>query len=216
MHMSDHLKEQIKSKMHERERLEVTILECSTRLETTGVGLQDKLVDEQGFPRGDIDVPAVRADRQQMAVLTNDHKRVTSQIERLMHELHAEARKAPSADTVKRPGMAEADITSIMPLHTSSNAAAALPMRPFAVVDEVSSSSPAEEAGVAVGDQLIAFASITGQTPNTLPAVAAALQAHENKQVDARLLRRGSIINLKLTPHSWTGRGLLGCHLRPL
>ena len=110
------------------------------------------------------------------AVLTNDHKRVTSQIERLMHELHAEARKAPSADTVKRPRMAEADITSIMPLHTSPNAAAAPPMRPFAVVDEVSSSSPAEEAGVAVGDQLIAFASITGQTPNTLPAVAAALQ----------------------------------------
>lgn len=112
------------------------------------------------------------------AVLTNDHKRVTHQIERLMHELHAEARKAPAADTVKRPRIAETDITSIMPLHTSSNAAAAPPMRPFAVVDEVSSSSPAEEAGVAVGDQLIAFASITGQTPNTLPAVAAALQVN--------------------------------------
>ena len=93
-----------------------------------------------------------------------------------MHELHAEARKAPAADTVKRPRIAETDITSNMPLHTSSNAATAPPMRPFAVVDEVSSSSPAEEAGVAVGDQLIAFASITGQTPNTLPAVAAALQ----------------------------------------
>ncbi len=45
MHMSDHLKQQIKAKMQERDRLEATILDCSARLEATGVGLQDKLVD---------------------------------------------------------------------------------------------------------------------------------------------------------------------------
>ncbi len=108
------------------------------------------------------------------AVLTNDHKRVTSQIEQLMHELHAEARRAPAADTAKRPRVTETHTSTAVPLHTSSTAVPA--MRPFALVDEVSSDSPAEEAGVAVGDQLIAFASVTGQTPNTLPAVAAALQ----------------------------------------
>ena len=108
------------------------------------------------------------------AVLTNDHKRVTSQIEQLMHELHAEARRAPATDTAKRPRVTETHTSTALPLHTSSTAVPAV--RPFALVDEVSSNSPAEEAGVAVGDQLIAFASITGQTPNTLPAVAAALQ----------------------------------------
>jgi len=109
-----------------------------------------------------------------VAVLTNDHKRVTSQIEQLMHELHAEARRAPAADTAKRPRVTETHTSAPLPLHTSPTAVPA--MRPFALVDEVSSDSPAEEAGVAVGDQLIAFASVTGQTPNTLPAVAAALQ----------------------------------------
>ena len=153
----------------------------------------------QGFPRGDIDVPAIRADRQQVAgavasfesarqglymlleytllsfaVLTNDHKRVTSQIEQLMLELHAEARRAPAADVAKRPRVTEAHTSTALPLQTVSTAVPA--MRPFALVDEVSSNSPAEEAGVAVGDQLIAFASVTGQTPNALPAVAAALQ----------------------------------------
>ncbi len=108
------------------------------------------------------------------AVLTNDHKRVTSQIEQLMHELHAEARRAPATDTAKRPRVTETHTSTALPLYTSSTAVPA--MRPFALVDEVSSHSPAEEAGVAVGDQLIAFASVTGQTPNTLPAVAAALQ----------------------------------------
>ncbi len=42
------------------------------------------------------------------------------------------------------------------------------------------------------------------------------VQAYENKEVDARVLRRGSIVDLKLTPHTWGVRGLLGCHLRPL
>lgn len=41
-------------------------------------------------------------------------------------------------------------------------------------------------------------------------------QANENKEVEAQVLRRGSSLSLKLTPHSWGGRGLLGCHLRPL
>ena len=47
MHMSDHLKQQIKGKMLERDRLEAAILECTTRLEAAGVGMRDKLVDEE-------------------------------------------------------------------------------------------------------------------------------------------------------------------------
>lgn len=95
-----------------------------------------------------------------------------------MHDLHAEARRAPLVDATKRPTVAENQSSLHLPPQTTSTAAAipATALRPFAVVDEVSSSSPAQEAGVAVGDQFIAFANITGQTQNTLPAVAAALQ----------------------------------------
>lgn len=71
------------------------------------------------------------------AVLTNDHKRVTSQIEQLMHELHAEARRAPAADTAKRPRAAESSNISPPLLHTASATAAAPALRPFAVVDEL-------------------------------------------------------------------------------
>ena len=94
-------------------------------------------------------------------------------IEQLMHELHAEVKKgSPSAadkaiDTATQPAA-----------RTAANNAAALPQLPFAVVDEVSTSSPAEEAGAMVGDQLISFANITRQTPNTMQAVAAALQVY--------------------------------------
>lgn len=47
MHMSDHIKEQIKGKMQERARLEANILDCTTRLEVAGAGLHSKLVDEE-------------------------------------------------------------------------------------------------------------------------------------------------------------------------
>lgn len=165
-------------------------------------------------------MPAVRADRQQIAgtipaatwsldftgihhvciselkwlwlcaVLTNDYKSVTNQIEKLMHELHAEARTAPAIAAAKRPSISQqaASSASTPPAaaaaaassSSSTAAASAAMLRPFAVVDEVSSSSPAEEAGVLVGDQLVAFADVTGQTQNTLPAVAAALQVMQH------------------------------------
>ena len=42
------------------------------------------------------------------------------------------------------------------------------------------------------------------------------LQANEGKDVLAKLLRRGSAVELSVIPHKWTGQGLLGCHMRPL
>jgi hypothetical protein len=48
----------------------------------------------KGFPRADVDVHAVRVDRNAVICGTNDHKALTARIERLMHELHAAARCA--------------------------------------------------------------------------------------------------------------------------
>jgi hypothetical protein len=46
----------------------------------------------QGFPRADIDVASVRADRVAIIRAANDHKALTSQMEALLHALHEEAR----------------------------------------------------------------------------------------------------------------------------
>lgn len=47
MHMSDHIKQQIKGKMQERDRLEANISECTTRLEASGAGLHNQLIDKE-------------------------------------------------------------------------------------------------------------------------------------------------------------------------
>ena len=46
--------------------------------------------------------------------------------------------------------------------------------------------------------------------------VAALRRAHEGRPVEATVLRHGQPLSLSLTPQRWSGRGLLGCHLRPL
>lgn len=153
----------------------------------------------QGFPRADIDVTAARADRHNIAgddatcmhpfnssgfifllclnaVLSNDHKALMSAIEQLMYELHAEAKKAGPSAHPESTGttLQTAAANAYMP---DSSTASQLQL-PFAVVDEVSGSSPAEEAGIVLGDQFLVFANVTKQTPRTLQAVAAAVQVY--------------------------------------
>jgi 26S proteasome non-ATPase regulatory subunit 9 len=68
------------------------------------------------------------------------------------------------------------------------------------------------------GDQLCRFGDVSmGPQPgDELTRVAAALQAHEGAAVEVVFLRHGAPVALSLTPRRWAGRGLLGCHLRPL
>jgi 26S proteasome non-ATPase regulatory subunit 9 len=49
-----------------------------------------------------------------------------------------------------------------------------------------------------------------------LQRVAQELAAHEGQPVQTVFLRAGQQVELTLTPQRWSGRGLLGCHLRPL
>ena len=55
----------------------------------------------------------------------------------------------------------------------------------------------------------------SGET-NGMQRVAAAIGENENRVVDVVVLRQGQHLTLSLTPRKWEGRGLLGCHLRPL
>lgn len=110
------------------------------------------------------------------AAMTNDHKALSTQLEQLLHQLHALSRQpgsaAPSAATTQQQAGAE--------LHPPQGQSAPLQLaqvgRPFAAVDEVSPASPASLAGIQLGDQLCRFGNVTADTPATLQQVAATLQ----------------------------------------
>lgn len=94
---------------------------------------------------------------------------------------------------------------------------------PFAVIDAVASNSPAQEAGLVVGDQIVEFGSINHTNNKNLMALGELLPAAaSNKEtVKITVLRQTDQLDdrirefeeLTLHPKPWEGRGLLGCHI---
>jgi len=57
------------------------------------VGLSGPLVDNDGYPREDIDVYVVRHARHRIICLQNDHKALIKEIEEGLHQVHAHYRE---------------------------------------------------------------------------------------------------------------------------
>ncbi|KAH7623238.1 hypothetical protein Ndes2526B_g01659 [Nannochloris sp. 'desiccata'] len=214
------LKQQLKGLETRRSHLEIEVSLARARLEATGLGMDEPLVDSEGFPKANIDIGAIRSDRQKVRMLSNDHKELTTQMEIIIHRLHAMSKDtgtvslpaAAAGGTADYGGVSHVDARPIAdPLAVPSRSTHA-----FAEVDEVAEESPAAAAGLQIGDLMIRFAHVTSQTPNFLSAVAGALAAGEGKELEAVVLRNGEEVKLRLIPQKWEGRGLLGCHLQPL
>lgn len=97
--------------------------------------MTETLVDESGFPRNDIDVHQVRHARHQIICLQNDLKDLVKEIEKGIHEIHAEA--ANDVNTHASTKMAHMQIDVINDETT---------VIPIVKVNLVSSGSPAEDA----------------------------------------------------------------------
>lgn len=213
--------------MDKRAAVEAEIAAITEKLTRLGPGLSGNLLDKDGFPRADIDIPAVRADRQRLAVLHTDHKQLTGEIERCLHELlppeslepqgasHMQAERAP-------PRQAPASVFQEVSQGGARVAVVPVPSRPppaapFAVIDEVSEGSPAAADGLRVGDRFLRFGSVrAGGGGDYVRQVAHELQSSEGREVGVWVLRQGAELELRVTPRPWGGRGLLGCHMQPL
>ncbi|KAG0630854.1 hypothetical protein M758_1G208200 [Ceratodon purpureus] len=189
-----------------------------------GPGLQGNLVDAQGFPRADLDIPAVRSDRQRLSVLRNDHKEITDAIEKNLIILHSGGFTRGSSQPDRRTGDSEvarpyprSTPMDIAPSTGITNAEGPSPMDedagesnlPFAVFDNVSDGSPAAMDGILMGDQLVKFGSVDGGD-DLLMRLAREGQANEGRGLPVVVLRRGERVHLTVTPRRWPGRGLLG------
>lgn len=209
--------------------IEAQIAECSARLEAAGVGMHGPLVDPevivhertilfvtpltsvcpctemQGYPRSDLDVHSVRADRHQIIVLSNDHKIVLKTMEELLSRFHSQAKDQGNGAT--------ASVTTQLEVQSLNTAT-----RPFAIIDEVASNSPADQAGLRVHDKIISIGSITAEPSisGAFSAVGGLIQERKDSVVDVEIVRDGVLLRLALTPRQWEGRGLLGCHLVPV
>ncbi|KAL0383027.1 UNVERIFIED_CONTAM: putative 26S proteasome regulatory subunit p27 [Sesamum calycinum] len=121
-----------------------------------------------GFPRADIEIPTVRADRHRLAELRNDHKDITEKINQNIQLLHS-ATLAPRSASVNDSEPKDRDANVGMPSSFSNpiaeGASSAMNVdlvvsRPFAMVDEITEASPAAEDGLQLGDQIVKFGNV--------------------------------------------------------
>jgi len=90
-HITMEIPEDLKELMDRKEKLESEIMEISSYLTGPGMpGVKGKLVDEQGFPRSDLDIVSIRTARNRLACLNTDHCEVMQRIEKRLHEVHAQ------------------------------------------------------------------------------------------------------------------------------
>jgi 26S proteasome regulatory subunit N4 len=140
-----------------------------------------------------LDILAVRNARCQFARLTTDHKALTDTIQEKLEALHS---------CYKADGQAS---TSTVP------ATAAAPQHPFARVGEVLAGSPGEAAGLCRGDLVVAFGDVRSFDVGRLSSV-----AESESGVSVRVVREGAVMDLALTPRSWSGAGRIGFRIEPL
>ncbi|KAJ6613319.1 hypothetical protein B0H10DRAFT_2049169 [Mycena sp. CBHHK59/15] len=162
-----------------------------------GSTLNSPLVDADGFPRADIDIYAVRNARIRIIELRNDLAAVMNSL-------------SLALQSVYDPALVSAPSTSESTQPTTSG-------KPFAKVDGVSPGSPAAEAGLQRNDLVIKFGSLIQESfsSSSLKPLVDVVAAHENRSIPLKVLRSEQMVFLSLTPKSWPGHGLLGCHIVP-
>lgn len=71
-----------------------------------------------------------------------------------------------------------------------------------------------------VGDQVLRFGSLdlfsSGSTSDIMSTLPSVVQHSVGRSLSVVVRRPIGPTTLQLTPHAWSGRGLLGCHLTPL
>lgn len=172
----------------------------------------------------------VRTTRARIIRLKNDYKDLMLRIEKGLHEHHA--RLAEQAQN--NPGGANQ-------AQAAMGAAPAAIEAPFAKVNSVVEGSPADSAGLRVGDTITKFGWVDWTNHERLSRVAEAVSQNEGVSLNTALALQlawtdnaqlpitvkalrpstsggpAETVQMQLTPRrNWGGRGMLGCHLLPL
>eukprot|EP00429_Kryptoperidinium_foliaceum_P112146 CAMPEP_0176300530 /NCGR_PEP_ID=MMETSP0121_2-20121125/60368_1 /TAXON_ID=160619 /ORGANISM="Kryptoperidinium foliaceum, Strain CCMP 1326" /LENGTH=259 /DNA_ID=CAMNT_0017641919 /DNA_START=55 /DNA_END=829 /DNA_ORIENTATION=+ len=156
----------------ERDNLEVEISGLYEYLTQDGMpGVSGSLVDAEGFPRADLDLYAIRKARHRLACAQTDHKEVMKSIEAALVAIHAGSRVSVPRAQPAAPARAAVDEDGAVAAPVS------MPPVPWAVIDEIAEGSPAQEAGLELGDLLCRFGDIDRHDTGDVSACKAAIAA---------------------------------------
>ncbi|XP_067032037.1 26S proteasome non-ATPase regulatory subunit 9-like isoform X2 [Acropora muricata] len=131
--MADVSVKKVKELMAKKEAIEKEIKEFQDVLNSQkNVGMHEKLIDDENYPRSDIDVYTVRVARNRIICLQNDHQALMKEIEKGIHEIHAHAREKKENERQSEEDKTVEDIAS--------------KLKAFLRVDSVAEGSPSSQA----------------------------------------------------------------------
>ncbi|XP_018571733.1 26S proteasome non-ATPase regulatory subunit 9 [Anoplophora glabripennis] len=181
--------------MNQKDKIEDEIKQLTSILTQNGVGMNDPLVDPEGYPINSIDVYQVRNARHRIICLQNDHKNIMKQIENGLQGYYSTS----STSNMQVTPM-DTDRPEIV-VHKT----------PFARVTLVTPGSPAAYAGIGTDDEVVEFGSVNSTNFKNITDIATVVQHSEGSQINIKLKRGERYLTVQLTPKKWAGKGLLGC-----
>lgn len=207
------MREAVRELASRRDAVEAEIAEVAARLNAPGQpGETAPLVDAEGFPLAGVDLHRVRADRARLATLHFDHRELSAQLERAVLMVHAatpaesKRQRVEASHEERRPPAAPPQAAAVAEPEATA----------FAVLDAVAENSPAFAGGLSDGDLVVRFGAVSAEAGADAISRVASSEVRSGVPVAVVVLRRGVTVALQVTPRPWAGRGLLGCHMRPL
>lgn len=198
--------------IQEKDRIESEIREQTAILETNHVGMHEPLVDQDGFPRNDIDVFKVRHARHQIICLQNDHKNIMKRIERGLADVHADLLVSNVEN--QQVNVATTSSNGQMNGHSNGdNVRNYVNETCFATVGFVNNGSPADMAGLCEYDEIIEFGSINHQNFRDMTQIMDLVGHSVNQRINVKIRRNNSVLNVTVIPKPWLQPGLLGCQI---
>ena len=213
----------------EKRKLEEKISNLTDYLCGPGMpGVEGSLIDKDGFPKAGLDLVSIRTARHDLICTQNDLKNLMEKIEKKMMAYFEELNNNKIEEEPKEE---EKNIKSNIKEETTSGACSEDQnnnikeelKEPFAKIVNVESGSPADEAGLKAEDAIITFNGILykGVSHNPLVTLSDIVKSKIGEEIPISIVRKNSenilvVVNLKIVPHTWSGRGVLGCKLQIL
>ena len=210
----------------EKKKLEEKIASLTEYLTGPGMpGVDGSLIDREGFPIQGVDLITIRKVRHDLICTQNDLKNLMEKIEKKMalyfeeinnNKIIEESKEESNKNIFNNKEEKPAD--AVGEDQNKKNENEQNMKEPFAKIVSVEIGSPAEEAGLKADDHIINFDGVLykGVSYNPLITLSEIVKNKIGEQIPISIVRKNKdnileIEKLNIIPHTWNGRGVLGC-----
>ena len=225
MEINSNKREELLQLDKEKKKLEEKIASLTEYLTGPGMpGVDGSLIDRDGFPKPGLDHVTIRTVRHDLICAQNDLKNLMEKIEKKMasyfEELNNNKMEEDEEEVKKDNKIGKEETTADAcgeDMNKKNNIEENM-KEAFAKIVSVENGSPAEETGLKPDDHIINFNGILykGVSHNPLITLSEIVKSKIGEEIPISIVRKNKdnileLNKLKIIPHTWNGRGVLGC-----